>query len=246
MAEQKSDLVILIHGIHGYADMHLGVPMDGLESMEGWLKKAGYIVKIFHYTPFKKSIEDLAVELVVFIDQQIEEDYNKLYIIGHSLGGLIAHEYLMTTKPRGFDKAIYLSSPFGGSQNADFYQKYLKDLFALTSGDAGYQLTREYRENNPLKKPDYPVGVITGDDAGPLYFWNRGIMNPKRDGKDDGLVPVSSAMALKTDHFCLLETTHNLILYSKEARAQILYFFQNGEFDQSLEDCRFPKAQASE
>lgn len=246
MATKKKDLIVLIHGIHGYADMQIGLPIDGLQSMDGWLKKQGFLTTIFRYTPLNKSIEDLATDLAIFIDQQIEEDYNKLYIITHSLGGLIAHEYLMTTKPRGFKKALYLSPPFGGSQNADFYHKYFKDLFALTSGKAGYQLTREYREQNPLKKPDYTVGIITGDDAGPLYFWNRGIMNEDRDGKDDGLVPVSSATAIDIDDVCIVSADHNFILSNKEAREQILYYLEHGRFDHDLENCRFPQAQASE
>ena len=224
-------LIIFIHGIHGYLDWDIPALL---------YKNHGYETAIFRYSPMGNTIEELSENFANFYHEK-SKDHSEINIIAHSMGGLIAHDFLMREKPQNFGRAVFLATPFGGSQNADFYHHYLEGLFKLTSGESGYQLTRAYREENPIEQPDYPLAIITGDNAGPLYFWNRKIMNEERDGPDDGLVPVSSATAVDTDDVCIVSSSHNFILYNSAARKQALNFIRKGSFQKNLKGCRFPQ-----
>lgn len=232
MTNPQKPLVILVHGIHGYVDMDI-------PSL--WLKHEGFDRKVFRYTPLGKNLEDIAKDFFSFLDKHTS-GYESFSIIGHSMGGLVSH-IALTSKPQPkLNKVIYISTPFQGSQNADFYTKYMKELFQFTSGEAGLQLCREYLLKNPLKPADYTLGLLAGNQPQPLYFWNRGIMNEKRDGIDDGLVPVSSAFAMNALDKCVIPSDHNFILRNKKTKHQILSFLKTGKFDRSLEGCSFPDA----
>ena len=106
-------LIVLIHGLDG--------EKDSLGSIAERLIAAGYQVGYFNY-PQDQPIDDSSALFAVRMSRLVEQFPDiKINIIGHSMGGLIARDYVEGSAYRGeVDHLILIGAPNAGSSWAKF------------------------------------------------------------------------------------------------------------------------------
>ncbi|MEP6657215.1 MAG: alpha/beta fold hydrolase [Betaproteobacteria bacterium] len=104
--------ILLVHGVLCNAGVWLG--------MRGALRRAGVgPVFTLSYGPPLSSIERFADQLKVRIDEVLAvTGAPKLALVGHSMGGLVARDYLRRHGARRVDRLITIATPHAGSMLA--------------------------------------------------------------------------------------------------------------------------------
>ncbi len=109
-------LVVLIHGF-----------CRGAEDMQFWKKSlSGQYSNILTpdlpttYSSFEECLSVLSKNIAA----AHPEKYEKLYIAGHSMGGLLAREYLQKFKPANARKLVCVGTPHLGSKLADIALRF--------------------------------------------------------------------------------------------------------------------------
>ena len=101
--------VLLVHGFCGTKSSWSLVARS--------LKTQGLTVDAISYAPFGISVEQVAERLVAKVHSMLSETAaDKVYLVGHSLGGVIIAQAIAAGHLNGLvDTVITLGSPFGGS-----------------------------------------------------------------------------------------------------------------------------------
>ena len=101
--------VLLVHGFCGTKSSWSLVARS--------LKAQGLTVDAISYAPFGISVEQVADRLVAKVHSMLfETGADKVYLVGHSLGGVIIAQAIAAGHLNGLvDTVITLGSPFGGS-----------------------------------------------------------------------------------------------------------------------------------
>lgn len=197
---KKLDPVIIIPGIMGSAEAPTGkyFPSGKLEydwaldpilhtydNLWSALKKAGYIegenLFAFPYD-WRRSNVLTAVELKKKIDEvKAKCDCDKVDLVGHSMGGLVAREYIESDAYAGdVDQVIFLATPHLGSPKA--YMMWEAGEFGVQRRD---QLMQKYLELSAAEH---------------LYFGSHALFNYMRDYSIESvkeLLPIYNYLALK-------------------------------------------------
>ncbi|MBR1999265.1 MAG: alpha/beta fold hydrolase, partial [Lentisphaeria bacterium] len=128
--EKKAKTLIVL--VHGYC--------KGAKDMQFW-KEAMLTEGCDIITPdlptTYDSFEDCVEKLTRDIEAAEPEKYENLYIAGHSMGGLMAREYLQRKKPPNARRLVCVGTPHYGSKLADialwipFMGMIHKPLYAL-------------------------------------------------------------------------------------------------------------------
>lgn len=212
--------VILLHG--------LARSSSSMNSIKKFLKRENYNVVNKSYPSQKYKIEQLSKHVGSAI--KICESYQapQIYIVTHSLGGILVRQYLQDTKDKPRTKSIkaivMLSPPNKGTKIVDAFKDH--NWFKWYNGPAGAQLgTDKNSLPNKLKAIDFPVGVITGNVSSDPWFSHL------FSGPNDGKVSVESAKLKEMKDFLVVPHGHTFIMNSSEVHDQIKYFFENLKFD---------------
>ncbi|MFK3960812.1 esterase/lipase family protein [Pseudalkalibacillus hwajinpoensis] len=135
--KENEVLTILIHG--------LSAPFTFVDEGRNWKetmlldgKLAGVDIGIVTYDTGKlakgifllgdgfTSIEELAQELKSELELEDYNQYKKIILVGHSMGGLIGIRYMLEEikrdKPSKIKSFISLATPYNGSDKADFHK----------------------------------------------------------------------------------------------------------------------------
>lgn len=106
--------VLFVHGIAGYPQ-EFKTLIDELdrEQFQPW----------FYYYPSGYSLDGISNHLSVLLERvQIENDFDKMAIVAHSMGGLVARgailKYQHETHQRDIRLFVSISTPWGGDANA--------------------------------------------------------------------------------------------------------------------------------
>ncbi len=163
--------LILVHGLTAHS-LKFGTLIDDFR-----LNNQPWQVWTFRY-PYDRSIEDNAKELGDLIALHNEE-FDEVYILGHSLGGLIGQQALWSAyqqRESGIavpwlaevKRAIIVGTPNQGSPTADVYRNLLSNLFNLSASASPYDSKSSIIEDlaagrsiQPVPGIDYQVIVGT-------------------------------------------------------------------------------------
>jgi pimeloyl-ACP methyl ester carboxylesterase len=208
--------VILIHGL-----MTNSVVM---RNMEKEMLKAGYEVYKFNYKSQKYSLDTLNSlnELV----KSVKED--NIFIIGHSMGGLVARNYISHYKYKYNSKSniksvITIATPHNQSLSAHRFAKSIfKPLFG-TAGDSG--LTKQISDWNT----DIPIGCIAGLSNSKLSA-NFFMLLTKRKAPGDGTVFLDEAILSNCTDKIIMEASHTGLLFKKDVANQCINFIETNKF----------------
>ena len=210
----SNTLVILIHGF-----------CRGAENMQFWKKSLGSIYPNIitpdlptTYSSFEKCLDRLSEAVA----DAHPEKYEKIFIAGHSMGGLLARAYLEKYKPQNARRLVCVGTPHLGSKLADI---------ALLFPGAGLiwpplkALKRSARK--VITSPEIPgleIGAIIGTNnahwPGKLFLSDSA----------DGLVESFSAHAPDAQSTAFTQVPHDPMQYDYKIADLIKKFFADGEF----------------
>ena len=181
-----------------------------------------YDAHLFSYPSMRCSLDENAQSLADFI---AEQQFEKVHLVGHSLGGVVSLRMLALDPDAPVDRVVCMGSPLCGSRAASILnQTELGDAIlgkSVTEGvvdEAAIQWARDVCAS-------HEVGVIAG--TVPV---GMGQLLTSFDGDNDGTIAVSETQlpGIK-DHICLA-VNHKGLVISNDVIDQAAAFLRRGEF----------------
>lgn len=213
VATDRQDCVVLLHG--------LGRTSRAMSFIEGRLQEGGYLTVNLSYPSTREPIETLADTFVDAAVRQCQSSSSAhIHFVTHSMGGILARQYLQAHALPAGSRMVMLSPPNHGSELIDSLRENPLLRFAL--GPAALQLATDSGLWSALRPVEIEVGVITGD-AGGSWF---GLPQP-----NDNAVTVASARLAEMRDFLVLPHNHVSIRRSEPVIRQLLAFLRQGLFD---------------
>lgn len=158
--------------------------------------------------------ENLA-DIVKVMAASLNKD-RQLFLVGHSLGGVLATALAQRIKmfelPVTVRGVFTMSSPFGGSESAD----YLKWLYP------NYHLFRSISTQSRIIKDINALGAVVPTLALVTTAGN----NPLFSTANDGVVTVASQRSLKQTKYVEINSNHFEVLLSKESLDHLKIFLK--------------------
>ena len=199
-----------------------------LSGMARHFRGLGYDVHNCTYPTTRRYVEhharDLSEELLE-IHSELERlgEAHELYVITHSLGGLVLRYALTHFQMPPIRRAVLFTPPNLGSATARFFRNFF--LYQWVFGSmAGAQLSADlpgiYGE---CGVPDAcEMGIIAGQVPWKLY-------PVPLDKPHDSIVALSEAR-LPPYPLKVLPYSHTLILFRRKAWEEAAYFLEHGQF----------------
>lgn len=202
--------IVFIHGLY----MRPWV----MRPMARWFETRGYATSSFGYKTTTESLELNVEQLSAHLDAI---NCNEVYLVCHSLGGLLARAYLeAVAEHHPIRKLITIGTPHRGAAIAQWMQS--KKLGALLGQSANKGLL----ENRSDWDLDVPLGSIAGD--GGIGFLPLLTRDPE---PSDGTVSVSEThLRGETDHI-ILPYSHTQLILVPEVYERALNFIRHSRFD---------------
>jgi len=210
------EIAVVVHGLW-MTGVEGGLLRHRLET------ERGIPTTLFQYGTFGAGFGANADRLRDFLD---EVDAERVHLVGHSTGGLMA---LVALERRPFDRpgrVVCLGSPLRGSIAADRLATLGGELGAMILGPTG----REGLLGQVLTRyeGDRDVGVIAGTTA-----VGAGMILGLLPEPNDGTIAVIETQLPGIRDHLTLPVTHTGLLVSPEVAAQTAYFLRHGRFDRA-------------
>jgi triacylglycerol lipase len=197
-----------------------------LWKLERALRAHGYEVFNPGYPSTRQTIGEHAARLHAAIEARLATPPPQgveLLFVGHSMGGLVIHEYLRGAAARTPVACVYLGTPHRGASLCDLRKRWW--LFKLTMGcKASLQLSPgDALHQQPIPMP-CPIGTIVGavgDGIG---------RNASIDGDDDGTVAAREAHCPGEADSVELPVGHTGMATDDRVIAQVLHFLLHRRF----------------
>ncbi len=205
----QDKLIILVHGL-----MRTTTSMVFLKL---YLKNQGYQVYSYSYPSARGSIPEHSTSFKNYMNQLIiENPHKRIYVITHSMGGIIAREsiaQLAPTQLHHIDGLIMLAPPNQGSVLAKFTTKiipaisyFVKPLAELSSASNSYV--------HHVAIPKIRIGIIAG--------------------RYDAKVPPQFARLAGQEAPKIVNSTHTFIMNNSQTKQLILRFLEHGSFEKKV------------
>jgi pimeloyl-ACP methyl ester carboxylesterase len=209
MAARES--LIFIHGLW----------MSGAESR--WLRRRleerfGFETATFGY---RTVSEPLSAVLERLHDSIERTQADRLHVIGHSLGGLVAYRYFERFRDAPPGRVVFLGSPLSGSQAARGLERFAFGQ-RLIGGVAVEELLGEPRR---AWRADRPLGVIAGTRPVGLGRLFAGFNEP-----NDGTVAVRETRIEGAADHLQLPVSHLGMMLSNRVADECGRFLRDGRF----------------
>lgn len=211
---KEKTLVILIHGFH-----------KGADDMQFWKKELSPeftdVLTPDLPTTFS-SFEECLEELSRAIEKAGAGEYGQVFIAGHSMGGLLAREYLQRKRPGNVKRLICVGTPHYGSKLADI---------ALWMPGAGL-IWKPLHALKCSARTKLTTPEIPGLEIAVIFSVNNGHWPGKLflSKEADGLVDAVSAKAPDARYIAETQADHVSMQYDKKTAELIKKFFIQGKF----------------
>lgn len=225
-AQPADKFAVLLHGLHQNAWF--------MQPLARRLQLAGFDTYTHRYYSLKDDIATHSARL----HQQLcatHDPKQPIYIIAHSLGGLVARHFITTYPIWQIAQVVTLGTPHLGSISADYAKRFTPLLIGqayLGALDGGC----------PDLPDDISLGVIAGNRSfgiGSAFLLHHRqeahkhhqAPDTRLDLSNDGTVYVYETRLPKARDHLILPVTHTSMLIDKNTHAQTLHFLTHGRFD---------------
>ena len=205
--------MISVVGVHGLW-MH-GASMAVLSRR---LERHGFAFHDFSYSSVTASLADNAAALEAFVDR-VPGD--KVHLVGHSLGGVLACAMLEGCLPARFGRVVCLGSPLKGSRTAARLARWpggerlIGKCLCDVQARGGFAAWR--------------AGVEVGSIAGRVPFGLGRLFGPFPEPNDGTVAVAETSIAGLADHI-VLPVSHVALLWSSAVAEQTEHFLLHGRF----------------
>lgn len=185
--------------------------------MQHRFNHTGYSTSRFSYRSVTNSALDNADKLAEHINNL---NTNKLYLVCHSLGGLVVRHVLARHSFKNIKSVVMLGTPNQTSCAANTMRQWPGGSFLL-----GKSLEDGLLGPLPEWDTNTSLGVIAGD-----VRFGMGLIIPGIPQPNDGTVSVEETVLAGMQDHITLHASHFGLLISVSAFRQVNRFFENGEF----------------
>ena len=216
---QPKPLVVLIHGLHMHA--------WAMRPLAKKLRKLGYECRIFGYFSVVHNFANHSYRLHRWLTKYEKPDV-PIYLVGHSLGGLVIRDFLQRYPQWQITRCVTLGTPHNGSVGANNITKVMPTFVG-----------RSYLQGLDGNAPGLKEQVELGSIAGSRSVGVANVVLPSRRKlaklepslrHNDGTVFVhETQLATAKDHI-VLHASHSGLLINNEVARQIHHFLQHGQF----------------
>lgn len=196
--------------------------------LERHFSRLGYEVHNTTYPTTRRLIEEHARDLCdelegIRVANVAAGEDHELFVITHSLGGLVLRYALTHLSPPPVKRAVQIAPPNGGSATARAFKKFPPYRW-IFGGQAGRQLTEE--PPGIFEACGVPTGVEIGIIAGTggLKLWPHALEKPH-----DGVVTVEETRLGNVPH-TTLPYNHTTILFRRRTAETAAHFLEHGAF----------------
>ena len=203
------EIIVIVHGLW----------------MRGWvmaclawrLRRCGFQVVSFSYPSVRDTLAENAFRLSGFVS---ELDTSRIHFVGHSLGGLVLLQMLVSHPDARAGRVVLLGCPYRSSFAAN---KLCRS--GLGRRLLGRSIAQWLGHLEPINIGDHEIGAIAGSQrlgAGRLI---GGIPQP-----NDGVVMVEETKLNGARDQIVLNVCHSCMLVSAEVARQACAFLRQGYF----------------
>ncbi|WP_410471627.1 alpha/beta fold hydrolase [Faucicola mancuniensis] len=202
--------VILLHGLHMHA--------WAMKPLANQLAQQGFDTHVFGYYSMMHPIHRHSERLNHWLLTKFEQN-QPLYLVGHSLGGLVIRDFLHRYPTWQVPRVVTLGTPHNGSLSANRIVKILPTFIGQSYHHGLDGLTA------PL-----PNTTSLGSIAGNLSAGLGRVVLPKNANENDGTVLLSETiLPNQTDHI-ILPVSHTGMIFNNNVAKQVGYFLQHNHF----------------
>lgn len=211
----SNEVVVLLHGVW----MPAGEMLFLKHRFEA---DYGFDCHVFSYPSVRGALDDNAGQLREFLDSL---DAERVHLVGHSLGGLMALRMLATTAPPDRGRVVCLGSPLCGSRAAARLaeMKWGKLILGESLPRAALGAPAVTWAGDVVR--NYDVGVIAGNVPAGL-----GRFFAEFDEANDGTVAVAETRLPGIRDHIVLPVSHSGMILSGAVADQAAAFLHRGEF----------------
>jgi len=213
-------LVVLQHGLFRSS--------GSMWRIERALEAHGYSVLNTSYPSTFDTIEAHAARLGKRLAKhlsKVEGEYDRVYYVGHSMGGLVIRTYLRSEGAIDAASCVFIGTPHRGATLAELdHERWWFRWFLGTKAAKQLCLSDPFHragDHVPTKR----IGVIFGG-KGDGKGWSERIA-----GDDDGTVGSSEAQIEGQTDSIRLPMKHTRLGFSAQTVRQVLVFLKHGRFD---------------
>ena len=205
--ESQRRTVILVHG--------LWFRSAGLKLMAARLKRRGYFVRLFDYPSVYGQASDHSRALFRLIKRQRA---HHVYLIGHSLGGLLILRTLNEFPDLQVERCVLLGSPVKGSGVARrLARRWWSHWLVGSNADLLGHGARVPKKT--------AIGVIAGSKNMGVGRVLGGV-----SGRGDGTVSISETRLSGAEDHIVLPVSHTGMVMSADVVRQAHHFLEQGSF----------------
>lgn len=209
--------VVLIHGLHQNDWV--------MKPLSYKLQRLGFAPYLYHYRSLKDPLSVHSQRLHRFMSHAM---LYRPHIIAHSLGGLVARQFLLDYPHFEMGRIVTLGTPHQGSTTAH----YIKRLIPALIGQS-YHNALDGHLPDTQHTPQIELGVIAGTKAtglGQPFLFYHHKKHPAINSPHDGTVFVSETQLSWAKDHITLPVSHTGMLMNGEVASQAAYFLQHGHF----------------
>jgi hypothetical protein len=190
------------------------------------LEREGLNVRCWDYASRKRTMSQLADDLVEYVESVSEEA--GLWAVSHSLGGILVR---LTVERINWRGVVMLAPPNQGSAVARWCQDrfWYKRLF----GPAGQAMA----EPSHWPSPPQPCGVIAGKGgisiSNPASIIARKVMPQSDQYLCDGTLTVDETRCIGVEDHVTIEASHTWIMNHPETKRLVCHYITQGCFPSS-------------
>lgn len=149
---QRENPVWVLHGF--------GATKIWVRPLELRLRELGWDATSYGYQAFVGNIEARASKLITQIRSHYQQTHKPLYLVGHSMGGIVARIAAAEVGPEIVPKLVLICSPNGGSHVATRVERFVGTLFPMV---AQMSDRRDSFVRN-LPPPKIPCAIIAAEN----------------------------------------------------------------------------------